>query len=112
MRVLIPLIIFFPTIISAQSIFSDDEDSSFRKEENSLLGSFFGSAQGGSQKESWGRFKPLEEYGQSPVPVTEERLPPDPSEIKAAQDYYNSKDPFSNSNRLEQVYENLNPEKK
>lgn len=109
MRLLSFLLVIVPITANAQSIFTEEDDV-LRKEESSLLGSMFGTPQQ-SPHNNWGRFKSLQEYGQSPASIAEVHVPPDAAEIKAAQDYYNSKDPFSNGNRLDHVYENLAPKK-
>ncbi len=95
--------------VAAESIFSEREEVTITKKDETFVASFFGGDENKAKTAKWGKFKKLEEYGHSSTPTYSESNTYDPAEAAAAQDYLRSKDPFSNDNRLENVQNVLTP---
>lgn len=93
---------FIPSLCFAQSIFSGREDDDVKPNESALLNSIFGKPVE-NPNARWERFKSLQEYGLSGQVDQSSNMVPDPKEEETLNQYYQSKDPFSTSERMGRV---------
>ena len=112
MRKLFIILLLLPSLVSAETVFSEpeDEDEVAPPEGDPYFSYFTGGPVVKPKKLRWDKFRSLEEYGQSSE-TTSSEVVYDPHEEEVKQLYKKSKDPFSNSDRIKEVEERLNPAK-